>query len=560
MKKIALLLAVLMIGFLFPCAWGEENDGCPVLEMGDYFPLSEKITLTAWVVNTVGQTSVSNSYVLDWISEKANIDLQVTKEFSGKGASDQLDFLLATTTDLPDILLCTRWTKAECALYGQQGLVIPLDEYLSSCQNWNRLTDICGEAHATDLQMPDGHIYCFGSVNECFHLIHQARMWVYKPWIDLLCGGRLPETTEEFYQYLRKVAQMDPNGNGLSDEIPLMGQIDEGWANDPFTFLSNSFVHNNTIYGSTNATIGIAGAYVENGLVKFNWVEEAYRQALRYMNRLYAGGLLYSQTYTQNGYQFQARLEAEPHLVGAVASGFIPDTFSIQLAEDWSEWACLPPLAGPDGTRLSYQSSYDYFYNCNGLVTNACQYPEVAVQLFDLLASAEGTLVQNYGREHYEWDWCDGTEGKGLDGKAPLYQFHFSGSLIQTDETGKALKWPSDVLIGSLFDAFRNASLVEEGIFNGEKELWDFAVQYDAYSPGPDTVYPNIAYTADQSQEILRYQETIGRYVEQAAVRFIVGGMNLDADWTAYLTLLNSMGQQDYQRLLQEAYDSYIKK
>ena len=43
---------------------------------------------------------------------------------------------------------------------------------------------------------------------QCYHLTHQTRMWVYQPWIDQLCGGKLPETTEEFYDYLRKVATM----------------------------------------------------------------------------------------------------------------------------------------------------------------------------------------------------------------------------------------------------------------------------------------------------------------------------------------------------------------
>ena len=86
----------------------------------------------------------------------------------------------------------------------------------------------------------------------------------------------------------------------------------------------------------------------------------------------------------------------------------------------WSEWTCLPPLEGPEGVRLSYQSTYDYFYNCNGLLTKDCRKPEIAVQLFDILAGAEGTLVQNYGQEGIDWAWCGSGDGYGVD-HLPLF-------------------------------------------------------------------------------------------------------------------------------------------
>lgn len=549
-KCLALLLCALML-LSFP---GAAEDTCPLLDCGDFFPLDKPLHLTAWVVNALSSISVSDSYVLDWIWEKSHIDLEITREFTGANAKAALTLALSNEDALPDILLCTRWTKAECALYGIQGLVIPLDEYLSECENWNRLNEICGPAHQADLEMPDGHIYCYGSVNECFHLTHQARMWVYRDWIDSLCGGKLPETTEEFREYLRKVATEDPNGNGLPDEIPLTGQIQDGWATDPFTFLSNSFVHNNTIYGSTNQTVA-AGCYLQNGQVLCNWTEEGYREALKYMHSLYAEGLLHSQVFTQNAFQLTARLESDPPLVGAVASGSLP-TYLKQNREDGEEtdWICLPPLAGPDGTRMSYISAYDYFYNCNGLVTKVCAHPREAVQLFDLMASAEGTMVQNYGREGYNWFWCEENEGFGIDGVPALYRYDYQS---QSESGDRPVIWPSDVQISSTFDAFRKGLLVDENTFNGEKLLWECAQAYDAYSPGAETVYPNVAFTEEQSRALLQYESTIGSYVSNSLIHFVIGSMDLDRDWEACLSMLDILGQQAYQQLLQDAYDSY---
>lgn len=530
-----------------------SESACPVLEGGDYFPLSQPITLTALAINTAGQLSVKESAVLDWIKEKTNITLEITELYGSEGET-QLSLMMASGERLPDILLNTRWSKAECALYGAQGVVISLDEYLKDCVNWNRLNEICGQQHADDLTMADGHIYSFGSVNECFHLTHQARMWVYQPWIDQLCGGQLPQTTEEFYQYLWKVAHMDPNGNGLKDEIPLTGQIANGWATDPFTFLSNSFVHNNRIIGSSNQTVA-AGCYLsEDGQVRCNWVEDGYRDALRYMNRLFREGLLDQRTFTQDGRQMEAHILANPHMVGAVASGQMPERYLsggiFSDSDDWSHWTCLLPLKGPDGFQLSYQSNYDYFYNCNGLVTRDCAYPEAAVQLFDLLCSTEGTLVQSYGEEGISWSYCENGEGYGLDSEPALYK--------SQESTLRHNAWPPDVHVGSAFLAFRNALMVEDEL-NGEKLLLNWAESYDAYSPGAHTVFPNIAYTYDQSLAVSMYASVIDSYVEQATVQFIIGTLDIEQDWDAYLSILKSMGQEEYHQILQQAYDAAMK-
>ena len=551
-KPLAALCVLLFLAFLPGGALGQDTDAAPVLGIGTYFPLSEPARLTAWVVNASDGNSVSNNYVLDWIREKANVELKITREFRGSDAKRQLNLCVETEQELPDVLLCTRWTKAECALYGMQGLVLPLDDYLAGCENWNRLNEICGPERAEDLTMPDGHIYCYGSVNECFHLTHQARMWVYKPWIEQLCGGRLPETTEEFREYLQKVSDQDPNGNGVRDEIPLTGQIQGGWAADPITFLSNAFVHNNTIFGSTNQTVA-SGCYIQDGKVRCNWVEEGYKNALRYLRGLFEAGLLHGQVFTQNGFQLQARVEAEPHLVGAVAGGYFPTVSDTMLKDgSFSEWACLPPLQGPDGTRMSYLSAYDYFLNCNGLVTKACRHPEIAVQLFDLLASSEGTLVQSYGIEGTDWVWCDPEDGSGIDGAVPIYRFLFENLSLERE---KPQYWPSDVQISSNFDAFRRGALVQDGIFNGEDELWKCAKLYQQYSPGRETVYPNLVFSAEDAMRLVNYQSAIEAYARRSTVYFISGVLNLDSDWEAYLSALEILGQSDYQKLLQKAYD-----
>lgn len=514
----------------------------------------EDNVITAWVVNIVSHYAVTDNYVADWVRENSGINLKVTHEFTGNDAKAKLAYAMATEP-LPDVLLSTGWTKAECAVYGSQGYVIPLDRLLEGCENWKRVSSECRYDRVADLTMPDGHIYCYGTVNECFHLTHQARMWVYGPWIDSLCGGKLPETTEEFREYLRKVAASDPNGNGIKDEIPLTGEIYSGFATDPFTFISNSFVHNNNIYGSTNSIVA-PGCYIDNGEVRLTWEQEGYRDALVYMRELFMEGLLYGQTYTQNWDQLANLMKATPNRVGAVSCGMLPSYSNAQLPDGtWTEWRILPPLKGPDGTRMSFASGYDYFGCCNGLITRNCKNPELAIKLFELLASEEGTLVQNYGQKGVSWDWVN--EGTGIDGSPASFRTYSTEYMAALDSGNKT--WNSDVQISAFTEDVRTGLMVEEGEFNGEKMLWECAELYEQWSPGEDTIYPNIAFTPEQSSRVMQLETALYNYVRLSTVNYITGAYDPVTDWDNYISNLNNLHSEEYRLLLQEAYNTWKK-
>src|SRR5699024_7776392 len=51
--------------------------------------------------------------------------------------------------------------------------------------------------------------------------------WINEEWLDNL-GMDMPETTEEFYEYLKAVKEQDPNGNGKADEVPFGGVTIDG--------------------------------------------------------------------------------------------------------------------------------------------------------------------------------------------------------------------------------------------------------------------------------------------------------------------------------------------
>ena len=104
------------------------------------FPLKEKLELTVFVyaTNTGGGTFQTN-YVTDYIEEKTNIHLNFVYDLDGDDAKTKLNLIMTDPSSMPDIFLATNWTKSELQSYGQQGLVIPLDDYLKDAPMWNEM-------------------------------------------------------------------------------------------------------------------------------------------------------------------------------------------------------------------------------------------------------------------------------------------------------------------------------------------------------------------------------------------------------------------------------------
>lgn len=526
------------------------------------FPLPEKVTLDVFVyASNTGGGTMQDNYVTDWIEEQTNIHLNFVYDVDGDEAKTKLNLVMSDPSSMPDIFLATRWSKAETALYAEQGLLLQLDDYLADAKRWNELNEI-SPSRKGDLTLPDGHIYTYGADGESYHNNFQNRMWIYKPWVDLLNDGKMPETTEELYDFMVKVKTQDPNGNGLNDEVPMTGYIG-GWSSDPTVWLINSFIQCNNPLSNTNPTIG-AGLAVENGKITYSVMQDAYKDALVYIHRLYKEGLLDTQTFTQDSNQFATTLNEGDHLVALHAAGrnqADKANFDSGKDGDWINWTVLEPVAGPDGVRLAARDLNNYFGSALGILSANCRYPEIAIALFDFLASEEGTRVQSDGPKGFAWDYV--TEGTSLGGGTATYKVTKIGDDFDWIGNGFAkeyehVNWPSDVLIRTDHVAYRSEILVEDTEKNLEYILQKAAERYSVYAPDLDQIVPNIAFDTETAQKISEYSLTIGGYVNQATVQFITGDLDIEKEWDNYLNTLKNMGVEDYLNLYQAQYDNYM--
>lgn len=533
------------------------------------FPLKEKATLTAFVMTPYSGENgdYTNNYVTDYLEKKQNIKIDFKYSVTGDDGKTKLNLLMASGDTLPDIFLSTKWSKAETMLYGKQGLVIPLNNYLKDAPNWNELNKL-SPLRLGDITMPDGNIYSYGDDNECFHCMYQSRMWIYKPWVDKLMGGKMPATTDELYTFLKAVKEKDPNGNGKADEIPFTGNIAAGgWATDPTTFIINSFVQNNNILSNTNPVVG-AGFVVNQGKVEYQFTKNEYRDALAYLNKLYKEGLLDSQAFTQTAEQQKATVQGTPQLAAMAPGGWWACNTDELLKEKdgkYQDWTVLEPVKGPKGVQLAAYYPTNYFQSCYGLVSTDCKNPELAVKFFDLLASEEMTLITQNGPQGIAWDYVkEGTSiagGKATWKKIPPEKLRSSQLPDYTDKGLNFVKyvWDPDAVMTHNTNDFRLGQFCANTKNSVEALLYQYGKAYSKYKPDDNSMLPNLAYSEEDAKKIADYTVSIGKYVNQSSVQFITGDLDINKDWQSYVDKINSMNLQGYLGIQQGAYDIYAK-
>src|SRR5699024_10628902 len=144
--------------------------------------------------------------------------------------------------------------------------------------------------------MSDGNIYSMPMIIHPDFLSYRMRTvpFINQEWLNEV-GMEVPETTEEFYDYLVEVKEADPAGGGKTIPFgaPQLGETFD-WLSGAFGVQNQGFLE------------GPAVDLDENGDVRFYAMEDGYRELLEYMNQLYSEELIDPNIYSIEWNQFLA--------------------------------------------------------------------------------------------------------------------------------------------------------------------------------------------------------------------------------------------------------------
>ena len=500
----------------------------------------EKPTLTVFIEECVTIEDLDTNAAVLWLEEQVGCELEFIVAPTGS-AEEKMNILL-NSGEYPDVFY--RSVPNE-NLYGiESGILLDLTPYIEDeamMPNLNAFLDLRPNL-LSQMKAVDGKIYSLPDYNETLHVQYSNKMFCNKGILDEL-GLGIPTTTQEFYDALVAFKAAYPDGIGYAT------CTDNNSA--PWAFLTNAWTYSTlgVSKSSANSTLALRN---HNGTVESILDDEEYRDALRYLNKLYTEGLLYEGSFTMDGAQLKALLASETpvlfwsgmHNVAYVDGGATPELYANEKP--------VAPLAGPNGAQ--YTTFMPSVPGAGYAISSTCENIELAIKLADIHYSKLGYWVTNEGREGIEWTWAE--EGQlsisGTPAVAKRAGAYISG-IQNVKLEPRALRAQINETASSPFDeSAYDENDPADGAFFRNKMTNELYVPY--YQTEYQTI-PTQKFTIDEEEELSMITVSLQNYVAETRIAFITGTKSLDTDWDAYVESLNTMGLGTVIELYQTAID-----
>lgn len=501
------------------------------------FPLEEQVTLTLMVRTRAGVDDYKNNKMTEYIEELTNINLEFDVVNESE-AEERLNLALSTGT-YPDIIMLPQMSAALQNLYGSQGILLPIDEYIpDNGKKTREVLELYPDIYEY-YTAQDGHMYNLPRMYDVTYGKCLEKLWIYEPWLEAL-DLELPTTTEEFYQVLKAFKEQDPNGNGIADEIPMAGS-DKSWASNVRNVLMNAFVYYPANQGGGNYL------YVDEGEIVASYFQDGFKDGLKYMNKLVDEGLLSAESFTQDGEGLK-RMGENPDdvILGAFPGGYQGIGVDM-LGGRAYDYVCVEPLEGPNGVKYTKYSP-DSIFQSGLSITDACEYPEVAMALADLLYSEELSIMNFVGIKDADWEYVTDESKLGVNGEPARFE---------------PLKDLNEIEPNSFWSQTGNAVFIAESQYSDKDPKEDVQKilyaetknKYLPYAPPMEMILKQYIYSEEESAEIVTYATSINDFVNQKTAEFAIGILDIDGEWDSFISELEKMGAREYIEVFQAKYN-----
>lgn len=487
------------------------------------FPIAaEPITLT------VGVSASASSYQgawedLEWIKQLQEVS-GITLEFRVYN-SDEDKNLMFTSRDYPDISFNVGNDKQiqDASLAGD---LYELDELIKEyAPNWEKYLEENDYARKV-ITMSDGHIYSLPIVRDEPSNSSLRDQWlIQKTWLDEL-GLETPTTTDEFYETLKAIKENAGNGSIPENVIPyyIYGITNNvGGALD----LINSF-------GVRVANERYMVTVDEEGKIEFNFANEAIKEPLEYLRKLFEEGLIPGECLTDDWDTYITKTRSTPAIVGSYHSYQNPDSLNTAIV-------AMGPLDSGNGNNPMIRSQTNAVLRNQFTIYKNCEHPEAAMRLANLIADPDWSIQAMYGM------YGDTYLSKKDDGSIVMLPY-------DADTQGKdsvPMNRVPFLLTMDIFDHFTYAD-------GSSQKQRDDAIknQYNDYIIPTENLYPNVIFTTEQTDRLAELSTDIGDYVNTTLANWMLNG-GMEDEWDSYVERLNKLGLEEYISILQEALDNF---
>lgn len=348
-----------------------------------------------------------------------------------------------------------------------------------------------------------------------------------KDWLDK-SGLDIPTTYDELYNVLT-VFKNDYN------------------CPEPLLMFSTGFLDNDFLCSGFGMTQN--GYYVEDGTVKFAYLEDSFKQYCQLISKWYAEGLL-SKDFLNNvqgaGISYDAQMQ--DGTAGVFMTGV--DIFSSSSAESASDpdWEAVPmadvTVNSGDTITVGNTPNSDPLSNKWNVTTGVSEERMANVLGFvNWFFTEDGSIACNFGieGEGFEYDTNGNPKLTELVTNNPEGMGSFIAEAIY-------LNWCAPYTLDtryydSIYDTEAQASATD---------IWNSNRNNSQQYHGDLTSDENSAYNAVYSD--------IDTYIDNMAVSFMTGAADVNAEWDIFVSTVESMDIASCIQIKQDAYDRFVNR
>lgn len=510
----------------------------------------EQVTLTIGIPqNSLVDDYDTNSFT-EWLEEKTGYNLEFVLFQSGQGDyKSQLSTYTLTGEPLPDILWNFNLGDAVYREYGESGYFLDISEMLNDKTKsevfWNsfeKLDETFQKNILRRITEEDGSIYVLPRIEETEIDIIDYMVFINKTWLKNL-NLDMPSDTESLYQVLKAFKTQDPNGNGMADEIPIIGLSGAG-GRDVTDWIINMFTYHNSVL-TLNTD--------KNGKLYAPQTTDEYREALIYMNKLCKEGLLSTSCWTMSYPDMRALINPVAGTDQKIGVWVGHPTLVLEQNHDGvSDWTAMPIW----GNAIINENANTR--TC--FITSDCEHVEEAWDLLMTMYSEEGAKRMRYGEEGVDWVAADpGTKSfLGYDAEIKLINDAFAK---KGNECWKVVD--STILLNSENETSQLSDDMPEWLktkMNLLKEVHDIA--WNRNKEDGHQVYerPLIVLSVEDEESISDIRTNVTSFMNNALASFVCGtgsydDPNSDIQWKNYLNELDKMGLNNWIKIMQDTLD-----
>lgn len=520
MRKLLILFTLLVTLFTVSSCGGKKREYDPnnFLATGDKI-VKEKVELTFFApLHSLHTKEGYNAMKLFKImEEKTNIHINWV--YGSVSSYDEIRASQWGSKNRPDAFFLWNSTE-EVVKYGQNGTIYELTDYIKEyAPNYQAILDSNPEYKKAATF--DGKMYSTLSINDVPR-DQTFKQFINQRWLDTL-DLEMPTNTEELYNVLKAFKTLDPNGNGINDEIPLSSAS----LNQTRNFLMSAFGYVST------------GMEFVNDEAVFVPTTNNYRAYLEYTNRLFKEKLLDNNTFTMD----ERALAAKGSLVGCFDGAA---AYLIAGETNDSDYSAISPITSNINSNKMWLG-FNSVSPSAIIIPKTSPYVKEIVRWIDFLYSEEGIMLQAFGEEGVDFTWKD-SEKTSFTFNVPkgMNIEEFRGTLTPSVGLGVVTYFSKDFVLKEDNEYTSRINKVVED------------AKYMDYLKVP---VPDLLFTKEEQNRLAIIETDLEIYMSVFEQKMVSGKEVLnDASWSAHLANLKKLKVEELVSIYNAAYQRYLQK